>query len=117
MGIRVSLRSPYMHSWVGVQILKLSDGIFGEYVLLRYPLVFSVWIPLPLNEVLQLAPSSETPLGHYLLHFILFFPIDKGQAEVYCSLHRGTLSRDKGSGGPHETRGVTSTALGDGVRR
>jgi hypothetical protein len=77
MGIRVSLRSPYMHSWVGVQILKLSDGIFGEYVLLRYPLVFSVWIPLPLNEVLQLAPSSETPLGHYLLHFILFFPIDK----------------------------------------
>jgi hypothetical protein len=66
-----------MHSWVGVQILKLSDGVFCEYVLFSHPLVFSVWIPLPPNEVLQLAPSSKMPRGHYSLHFIFFFPVDK----------------------------------------
>jgi hypothetical protein len=66
-----------MHSWVGVQILKLSDGIFCEHVLFGHPLVFGIWIPLPLNEVLQLAPLSEMPRGHDSLHFVFFFPVDK----------------------------------------
>jgi hypothetical protein len=57
--------------------VKLLDGIFREHVFLGHPLVFRVWVPLPLDEVLQLAPSSEMPRGHDSLHFVLFFPIDK----------------------------------------
>jgi hypothetical protein len=41
--------------------LKLPDGIFCEYVFFGHPLVFRIRIALPLDEVLQLAPSSETP--------------------------------------------------------
>jgi hypothetical protein len=77
MGVRVSLCSPYMHPWVGVQIVKLPDGIFCKYVFLGHPLVFRIGIALPLDEVLQLVPSSETPRGHHLLHFIFFFPVNK----------------------------------------
>jgi hypothetical protein len=40
-------------------------------------LVFRIRIALPFDEVLQLAPSSEMPRGHDLLHFVFFFPVDK----------------------------------------
>jgi hypothetical protein len=66
-----------MHSWVGVQIMKLLDGFFRKYVFLGHPLVFHIGIALPFDEILQLAPSSETPRGHDSLHFVFFFPIDK----------------------------------------
>jgi hypothetical protein len=66
-----------MHPRVGVQILKLSDGIFCKYVFLGHPLVFCIRIALPFDEVLQLAPSSETLQGHNSLHFVFFFPVDK----------------------------------------
>jgi hypothetical protein len=60
MGLWVSLHSPYMYSGVGVRVLKLPDGIFCEYVFLGYPLVLRIGIALPFDEILQLAPSSET---------------------------------------------------------
>jgi hypothetical protein len=72
---------------VGVQVLKLPDSIFCEYVFLVYPLVLRIRIPLPLDEVLQLVPLSETPRGHYPFHFVFFFPIDKvrwGLVVVYA---------------------------------
>jgi hypothetical protein len=73
----VDLYPPYMHSRVGVQMLKLLDGFFCEHVFLVDPLVLCIQIPLPLDEVLQFAPLSETPRGHDSLHFVFFFPIDK----------------------------------------
>jgi hypothetical protein len=66
-----------MHSGVGVQVLKLSDGIFCEYVFLGHPLVLRIGIALPFDEILQLAPPSETPRGHDALHFVLLLPVDK----------------------------------------
>jgi hypothetical protein len=66
-----------MHSRVGVQMLKLLDGFFCEHVFLVDPLILHVRVPFPLDKVLQFAPSSETPQGHDLLHFVLFLPVDK----------------------------------------
>jgi hypothetical protein len=57
--------------------VELPDGIFHEYVFLGHPLVLRIRIALPFDEILQLAPSSETPRGHDSLHFVFFFPVDK----------------------------------------
>jgi hypothetical protein len=61
MGLWVSLYSPYMHSWVGVWILELPNGIFCEHVFLGHPLVLRIRIALPFDEILQLVPLSEMP--------------------------------------------------------
>src|ERR1700761_4363022 len=56
-------------------MLEFLYRLISKYIIGVDPLVFQVWIPLPLDKILQFLPPAEVPLVQNLLDFIFFFAI------------------------------------------
>src|ERR1700677_2295700 len=80
--------SPYMCFFVGVQSFELPYFVISGYIILIYPLVVGVWIPLPFDQILQTPSSAELPRVQNGLDFVFFLVIHKirWRALVICAM-------------------------------
>ena len=67
----------YVRHRCGVFLFKVRYHLVRVQVIPIDPLVFRLWVPLPLDEVLHFAPSSIFPRLEDVFDFVFFFPIDK----------------------------------------